>query len=161
VKDKSPAGPSGKDKLIWKWLKGPQVLQADFGDPLSTAAYTLCVYTGAGLTNAIELFVPAGGTCSGADCWKAIGGKGYKYKDPSGATDGVANILLKGGAAGKSKLLVKGKGSALPALGLPFDDMNDVKVQLHNSDNGNCWEAIFPPGSVKKSSDAQYKAKTS
>ena len=39
----APADPS-KSKLIWKWLKGPATVQADFGDPAGGAtAYDLII----------------------------------------------------------------------------------------------------------------------
>jgi cysteine-rich repeat protein len=48
IKDRKPAGPSPKDKVQWKWLKGPALAQADFGDPTDPNGpdYKLCVYTG-------------------------------------------------------------------------------------------------------------------
>ncbi len=33
-----------RDKLTWKWAKDADVAAADFGDPLSTANYDLCIY---------------------------------------------------------------------------------------------------------------------
>ena len=164
LKDKSPAGGSAKDKLVWKWLKGPAAGQADFGNPSSTAAYDLCIYGGPSAALVMEASVPAGGTCGGKPCWKAIGAKGYKYRDKSKANDGIFKILLKGSGAGKSTVLVKGKDANLDMPGVPLDvalDPDfDVTVQLRNSDNANCWESVFRPGSVKKSSGDKFKAKT-
>lgn len=35
-----------KDKLVWKWLKGQATSQAEFGDPLTSTDYALCIYAG-------------------------------------------------------------------------------------------------------------------
>ena len=56
--------------------------------------------------------------------WSPLGSKGYKYKDQTAAQDGITKIILKGGDAGKSKALVKGKGLNLPDFDsdLPIDE---------------------------------------
>jgi hypothetical protein len=156
LKDKNEDGAGPKDKLVWKWLKGPATMQADFGDPTITADYDFCIYAGTSQALVFEANVPAGPP------WEAISDKGYKYKDATAAVDGIKNILLKGGGAGKSKALVKGKdgGLDLDASTLPFDGAANVTVQLSNTDNGNCWQSTFPPASVKKNTGGQFKAKT-
>jgi len=98
IKDKSPAGASAKDKVIYKWLKGPAVNQSDFGDPVSGGTDILiCVYA----NNAFvaRFTAPGGGTCGAAPCWKAIGTKGYSYKDASATNNGLQKVQLKGGGA--------------------------------------------------------------
>src|SRR6185369_5003447 len=35
-----------KDRIQWKWAKGPLVAKADFGIPLSATDYELCIYDG-------------------------------------------------------------------------------------------------------------------
>lgn len=160
IKDKEADGAGPNDKLNWKWIKGPSTNQADFGAPTATANYSLCLYTGTAQTLAMEVKVPPAGDCGGAPCWKALTTKGYKRKDSAAAADGVFQILLKGGAAGKSKILVKGRNENLDLHPdtLPLDEAADLIVQLSNSDNGNCWQGTFPNGSVKKNTDATFKA---
>jgi cysteine-rich repeat protein len=141
-----------KDKLIFKWLKGPQTDQSDFGDPRSTADYALCLYTGAGLTPLADVVVPADNMK-----WTPVSTKGYKYKDTSGSAAGVTGILLKGGDAGKVKVLFKGKGANLPdpTIGdLPLP----VTALVVNSQTNTCFEAVFSSG-VKKNTTAQFKGK--
>ena len=106
--------------------------------------------------------MPAGGTCGGPDCWSSIGTSGYKYGNPAPGAPGLAKIKLKGGTAGKSKILIKGRDAGLPltASTLPFDDTEDVIVQLHNTDTAACWQSIFAPASVTRTTTGQYKAKT-
>jgi hypothetical protein len=89
-----------------------------------------------------------------------MGTAGFKYKDASGtgAPGGAQKALLKSGAAGKSKVLVKGKGTALPdtlvpALPLP------VKAQLVNDESSVCYEAVYNAPQVLKNDAKQFKAK--
>jgi len=133
IKDKCGDGASAGDKLIWKWLKGPATTQADFGDPTAPAEYAFCIYTGSAQTLTMEASVPP------VTNWKVLDTKGYKYKDSAAGTDGIFQILLKGAAAGGTKILVKGKdgGLDLSASTLPFAAAN-VLVQLSDSDNINC-----------------------
>lgn len=150
-------GTASKNKLVWKWLKGAATSFADFGTelgvPSGTAAYTLCVYDN---TSAVlGVTIP-----DNSPDWSVIGAnKGYKYKDPSGANDGVQKVQLKAGAAGKAKELVKGKGSNVPSavLGsLPLP----VTAQLVNTENSICYTTSFGMANVKKNSTSQFKAKS-
>ena len=140
----------GKDKLIWKWLKGDATVQGDFGVPTGTAAHTLCLFAGTAALASLD--IPPGAN------WAPISDKGYKFKDPTGAPDGVNKSILKGGIAGKAKALVKGKGANLPdplgaALPLP------VTAQLVNDANSICFEGIYDALDVKKNDGEKFKAK--
>ena len=143
-------GPGPKDKLLWKWIKGAATSLPLLADPLFASTYRLCLYSGAGDDPLGGVVVPPS-----LSSWKPTS-SGYKYKDKSGAEDGVSLVLAKAGVAGKSKGIVKAAGGnlALPPLGalaLP------VTVQLHNVDTGLCWGAEFASAS---SNDAgQFKAK--
>jgi len=147
---------NSKDKLVWKWTKGDATTQTQFADPVTTASYALCFYAGATPTLIEGLSVPpAGGK------WSTIGTKGFKYKDPGGTNDGVTKIIVKGGAQGKSKALVKGKGANLPDfdsdLPVAMTDL-PMTVQLRNNSNGLCWGGSF--ASPKKNQLDQFNAKT-
>lgn len=108
----------GKEKLVVSLLKGPELTQVGFGDPLVPGgdAYALCLYDGAGdLIHAAEVD-RAGEQCSSRDCWKAVGksppdGKGYLYKDSAGSAAGTNLIKLRGGAAGKSSVQFKARNN--------------------------------------------------
>ena len=160
IKDRDADGAGPKDKLIWKWLKGPATMQAAFGDPTATADYALCIYAGTAQALTMQAFAPAGGTCGSAPCWSAVATKGYRRKDAAASTTGLSRILLKGGSV-SSKILVKGKDANLDLSPntLPLDAMADVVVQLSDSDNTNCWASAFPPSSVKKNVAGQFRAK--
>lgn len=151
IKDKSD---NEKDKLVFKWVKGPLTTQSEFGNPVTTANYALCVYTG-GLANSLLKTVVPNHNAK----WSSLSTKGYKYKDPGGTAAGVTNVLLKGGDPTKSKVLVKGKGTGLPdpTLGnLPLP----LVAQLVNSETNVCFQATFNIPDVKKNTAAQFKGKT-
>ncbi len=155
IKDKG--GP--RDKLVWKWTKGEATASTDFGDPVNGATeYTLCVYGQVAGTAALALQarVPAGGTCDGLPCW-STNSKGLSYRDPAAAADGIKKIILKSGAAGKAKIIVKGSGDALDTPDLPLAQDPQVVVQLKNTYlGGRCWEARFS-GPPKKNDTSQFK----
>ncbi len=145
-----------KDKLKWKFTGGPLLAQSDFGDPLTSASYALCIYDGA----VLKLEVRVGPS---ATLWKAVGTKGFLFSDSAGASDGVAKAKLLGGAAGKSKLQVKGSGTNLP-MPTPvsgtqfFTNLSGVTAQLREA-NGECYETAFTPAQVIKNDGTQLKAK--
>ena len=151
LKDKTP---DKKDGLNWKYVKGAATAVGDFGAPLSTTGYTLCVYdTSAAPQPILFAQAPAGGNCPTKPCWKTIK-DGFKYNDKQFTPDGLQQVLLKAGIATKSKILVKGKGDNLPMPTLPLT--LPVRVQL-KSQSGVCWEASYST-STKNQSD-QFRAK--
>jgi hypothetical protein len=145
---------NSKDKLTWKWIKGAATLTSDFADPTTTANYALCIY--AGTTDALvaQMSLPAGSK------WSALGTKGFKYNDPTLSPDGAQKAILKSGAPGKSKALVKGKGTNLPdpldGGPLPFP----VTVQLFNYQTGLCLDSTFNMTNALKNTSTLFKAKT-
>jgi hypothetical protein len=163
---------AGKEKLIVKMLQGPLINQTDFGDPLAGGGtkYNLCIYDDApSLVGEIMVDRAGDANCSGGatTCWKSIGGappagKGYNYKDTDLASNGTGKILLKGGSAsaGKSKILVKGKGINIPAgVTAALTATTSVTVQLRGNDapGAGCWTVTL--GSIKKQVTDSFKAK--
>jgi cysteine-rich repeat protein len=145
-----------KDKLKWKWGKGAATTQTEFGNPTASADYELCIFreTNGDPTLLIGAQVPAS-----ASAWKALGSKGYKYIDLAATAGGVKNVLLKGGAEDKAKLLVKGKGMGLADPTLPLGGgTTGIRAQLTNQANGFCWESEFPFSSIS-ADDQSIKAK--
>ena len=146
-----------KDQLKWKWTKGAETTQPDFGDPLATTTYALCVYdhTGGVPALATTLEVPPN------SLWQDRSPKGWKYKDKTLAVDGIQKIQLKPGTAGKSKAQLMARGTNIPMptpVGADryFAQDPAVIVQLVNSD-GVCWTSEF--NAAKKNAGDQYKAK--
>ena len=139
-----------KDKLIWKFTGGMLAsTQMDFADPTTTTGYRLCIYDDGGLRSQVS--IPA------SAFWVPISTTGYKYKDTAATASGVAKAILKSGIPGKSKIILKGKGTNLPD---PIDTLalsGAVTVQMVNSNSGACWADTY---ATATSSDTEsYKAK--
>jgi hypothetical protein len=157
--------PAGKQKLLAKLIDGPALNQTDLGNPLSSGgtAYDVCLYNDAGGLVGQLRVNRAGDTCSGVPCWKALGGapptgKGYKYKDKALSANGILQILYKGGAAGKSKALIKGSGAGLPAnMAAALQNSASAKVQLRGSDAPQCLSLTVTD--IKKQDPTFFKAK--
>ncbi len=150
LNDKSP---DQRDQLVWRWSRGAMAT-ADLGNPLDSTSYALCLYDGA--SNLVSsACAPAGGVCAGKYCWKRIGTSGFKYGDKYATPDGLQRLLLKPDQVGKSKILVKGRGTNLPMPSLPL--ATPVKVQLKNTDGG-CWEASY--GTAKTNTPAKFRARS-
>lgn len=145
--------PDTADGLTWKWSKGMATAKADFGNPLATSDYALCLYANGALVQSWAM--PAGGTCGGKPCWREST-KGFSYADRDLTPDGMQALKLTEGAAGKAKITLKGKGQRLAVTGLdalagPLD------VQLQRADGGPCWGARFS-APFQKQDATQLKA---
>lgn len=116
----------GASKLSWTFSKGAVArVLADFGNPATSTTYTLCLYDAGARVGQAK--VPFGAA------WRASK-SGYKYV----ARDGVTRVLLKSGAAGKTKAQVKGRGLSFPGL-TPVSQPIDFTVQLISDANSVCW----------------------
>jgi hypothetical protein len=130
-----------KDRLAWKWLKGEATTVADFGDPLATDAYALCLYDAMELRAAMA--IPAGGTCAGKPCWQQKS-NGFVYRNKNATPSGLTQLVLKAGVAEKAQIHLKGKGVALPTPPLPSLS-STLQVQIRNRTSGLCWSATYVP----------------
>ena len=132
-----------KDALVWDWIAtGPP---SSFGDPATgSTGFTLCVLdqSGSRWDLAATLEVPAGGTCGRRDCWRALGPRGFVYRDADRTSDGVKLLRLENRASGRTKMVLKAVGESVPLPGLPLDQNQAVAAQLWSSD-GVCWGSTF------------------
>jgi hypothetical protein len=140
LKDGSP---DRKDRLVWRWGKGQETTLGDLGDPLVDEAYALCVYDASGAEQPrLQIHAPADGVCGRKPCWKALrDGQGFQYTDALRTPDGIASLLLRTGADGEARVVLRAGRERLPLpsldqLALP------LRVQLQ-SVRGECWEATF------------------
>ena len=145
-----------RDHIVWKWRRGTATAMDDFGDPVVTDAYGLCIFDELSGTPSLLLAstVPAGGTCNSRPCWTAVGTGRFKYRNGKTDPDGITKILLNAGEDGRARIVVKGKGPllGLPTLPLPLP----ARVQLQ-AENGQCWEATYSTAGVKKNDAEQFK----
>jgi len=135
-----------KDSVTWRWKKGAATALADFGDPLGTSGYDLCLYDDSGVLWSARL--------PGGVGWKTTGTRGFKYKAPS-KTAAVRSLKLKAGEPGKAQIQWKAKGAAVAPPLLP---PTGATVAQLRSDTGTCWEARYT--TPKKSTPETYKAKS-
>jgi predicted acyl esterase len=150
VNDKTP---DSRDRLKWNWVKGTATARTDFGTPVTSTGYAICMYDG----HSMALFsaeVPAGGICRGKPCWKEQK-RGFRFNDRDLSHGGIQKIILKDGIDGKAKILVKGRGAGLVLPALPIQAL-PVTVQVVNG-NGQCWEAVYS-GTLRNQED-KFKAK--
>lgn len=162
----------GREKLVAKWLEGPALSGGALGNPLGSGGtdYDLCMYNDNGALVAQYTVARAGDTCGTGPCWKSVGGapgspehKGYRYKDKDVTADGTLRLLFKGGAAGQSKAILKGKNNAAKAqASLPLGTAaalagsTTVTIQLVPSDASTCLSATLVP---VQDTGSRYKAK--
>ena len=153
LKNKPPDG----DQVTFKWSKGAATQTTDFGDPVNTDDYALCLFDSGG-NLLLQSDAPADGVCGTKPCWKALGIKGFGYKDPLRTPNGADKVLLKAGLAGKAKTQFKAKGGNIESFSLPFLTL-PVTAQIQ-SENGQCWAASFSAAGASKNDGTQFKGKS-
>jgi cysteine-rich repeat protein len=155
--------PDKGDLLNWKWTKGAATLKADFGSPLTTTNYTLCVYDYQGGIPRLRLRanIPAGGMCNAASprpCWKEVT-RGFKYADKDATPDGIVKFALKEGLTGGAAITLQGKGSPLDMPTLPLDQTPKIVAQIKSNTTGVCWDANYSAPALKNE-QAQFRDKS-
>ena len=148
-----------RDRLVWKWIKGEATDLADFSDAVGgDAVYQVCLYDDSGEAQPrVDSAAVAGGTCAGLPCWKALGTKGYLYKDRFAVAGGLQKVLLKSGAPGKAKLLVSARGESVGMPALPLTPPVVVQLAVIEGDDTSCWQSTFQ--APKKNEPGKFKAK--
>ncbi len=152
---------NSKDRLLWKWGNGQATVPSDFGEPLTTTNYALCLYSGSSPALIAEAEVQAD-----PHIWRFVGGKGYRYLDGPASQDGIQKILLTGKAnADRSKILWKGKGDQLDDLApgtLPLTPAGfPVTVQALNNGTPICFESTFDEADARTNRADQLKLQRS
>jgi hypothetical protein len=140
LKDRTP---DKNDSVSWRWSRGPIVPKAEFGDPLSTTSYRLCVYdVGANLV--LGAAAPAGGICNAKTkraCWRAVR-RGFTYRNPDRALGALQSLDLREGlTVNAARIAVRGRG-ALLAMRNPQSLTLPLTVQLQAS-NGACFGSTY------------------
>ena len=142
------------DRVLWKWRNGEATSFEELGNPIAGDDYALCVYENGGDSLLFRSTAPGASTCGPNPCWTfqprgsapgpGVSPKGLRYADRTAASDGLKLVLLTGGVSGKARIIVKGKGTALP---LPlFSSVEPplvVQLQREGAPAGQCWEANY------------------
>ena len=97
-------------------------------------------------------------------CWKRSGDKGFDYKDPDAAADGVKRIQTRAGAQGKGKVKVQAANKAKKdQLSLPtgvaqaLDGAAAARLQVLAT-GGECIDAEL--ADVRRADGVIFKART-
>jgi hypothetical protein len=152
LQDRSP---SSGDRLLWKWIKGATTPKSDFGNPVMTDGYDLCLYDNGSLIGSMA--APAGGVCDGKPCW-AEKTKGFDYKDKELTPHGLQKIVMREGLLpGKAKIVLKGSGDNLDMPDLDAIT-GPIEVQLQRRTGGMCFGASYS-APFQKQDSAQLKDK--
>ena len=136
------SGLDSADKLVWRWPRGEETDLDEFGDPLTNDAVALCIYDGSAAPQPIATLVsPAQGPCrKGVLCWTQLSGPVLRYYDGAALNDGLQQIYLRAGGAGRARILLRGKGEKLTLPTPPLT--TPVTVQLQTSE-GTCFTATY------------------
>ncbi len=140
-----------KGLVSWRWRTVGDVSVTDFGNPVSTTSYSLCIYAGAPLSLQMALRAPAGGICDTKPCWKSKGAKGFRYKDKLRTPDGVSKIALRTTPPALADIVVRGKGEHLVYPALPL--AQPALAQLVKDEGTECWEAAYTSPAIKNNAD--------
>jgi hypothetical protein len=129
------------DQIVWNWLKGSATPKADYGDPLGSDDYALCIYDAGALVASTT--ADGGEICPhNKPCWTSKP-TSFVYANRLGSKSGSRSVKLKEGLVdGKASILVMAKGVkvSLPSL----DDLTGpVTAQLHRSGGGPCFGATY------------------
>lgn len=119
------------DVYTWKWVQGARTDVAEFGDPMTTTGYALCIYDGSARPQPV-----VGDAVPAVVGWKSVK-SGYLRTDVGSRP--LRRLVLKAGADGKSRILAHGDSDTVRAI-LPF--VAPVVVQLQ-TDDGACWETTL------------------
>jgi hypothetical protein len=135
--------PDDTDQALWKWSYGAATAKGDYGNPLASTSYQLCVFDGDGRTIG-RAGAPAGGVCGGRPCWRE-GSSTFTYRSRDRRPDGTRRVStvrlkLKAGGDGQARIVARGTGPTVDLAPLPADQ--PVTVQLKSSE-GACWEAAY------------------
>ena len=149
-----------RDRFSWRMAKADATLLSDFADPVNNPVGThrVCIYDASASPQPLfEADVPPMGSCFGRPCWKNSGSTGYKYKDREETPDGVTDVKLKAGGAGKARVQVKARGPNFfhpaPPLTLPVA----VQYVIDDGVTTTCWQTVFTE--VTRNEGEHFKAK--
>ena len=155
----------GKEKLIAKFIKGPEIPAPAFGDPsgIGGTAYAACIYDDQGVLVAGLEIDRAGQPCGSKPCWRDMGPRGFLYKDSGASADGVSQVRLLAGSDGRTMIMLKAANNSKKSqLGLPtgialgLSNSTSPTIQLVGSDAQACFSLTL--GNVKKQKVDMFKA---
>lgn len=139
---------NAKDSGSFSWKSGAATDVADFSDPTTAGeTWSWCTYDGGVLVRGSD--IPSG---SG---WAASGSTGFGFK---GDVEGVAQVKVKAGEAGKASVSVKAKSKAgnFASPALPLDGPTVMQLVIDNGVTKTCFQSTA--GTPKKNDAASFSA---
>jgi hypothetical protein len=126
------------------------VMAADFGTPVTTTGFSVCVLDDLAGTPRIaaEVVVPSGAN------WTAQA-TGFRHRN----ADRTLLAKLRGGQPGRPRISIVAKTPALAGSPLPLT--SPVVVRLQRRDAPGCWEATFSTPSRAAPSSSRRKRSAS
>ena len=143
---------SAANLLRWRSQFGSATALGDFGFPLATTDYRLCVYNPGGLV--LDLAVPAGGTCNGRPCW-TLGNHTFRYRNGTGAGSAGLDVILRAGSNKKATVTFSARGPSLTVPALPFALPGTVQLR---ADNGICWSTSHASAGIDTARDLRSRS---
>jgi cysteine-rich repeat protein len=141
-----------KDKLSWSWGRGPGFDLASLGSPMTTDDYRLCVYADDGDPRVVvSALMPSGSS------WTATSTT-LKYKNTTLLPDGIKQVQMKTGEAGRAKIKVKGQSAGLGLGQLGFGS-GTISAELRNTATGACFGANYSTP-FNRDDDTRFDDKT-
>ncbi|MFN2427230.1 MAG: hypothetical protein ABR587_12375 [Candidatus Binatia bacterium] len=152
-------GPFSRDSVRWKWSGGPEIVQADLGNPAATTSYRACMYDSTAGVDSLVTKLEINPTSA----WSNESPRGWTYRDRSASEDGVQQLQLTAGQAGRTRVRLGAKGPGIPmpaafSSAELFDQNTQVTIQLFNDATSACWTSAFPSSIVNTAT--RFKAKT-
>lgn len=134
---------SSEGEVEWRFEKGPILSASDFGDPLTTSSYVMCVYDD-------EVLVGETRVEPSASRWHRVGNqRGYHYKNKSARAGEVSSLRLDGRVEGGSMVAVDANLLITPASDEAiFNARTEVLLQLLVS-SGGCFESSFSGNRIR------------
>ncbi len=133
---------------MWRWRGVTNVF--DFGNPVTSTRYELCIYDGAGLAVTLE---EIGWNCTKRlGCWH-VKANGFRYGT---RTLNPQQIGLTGGDGKRDNILVRDRHAAVTSAALPL--ALPVTVQWFDTTNNVCWAETYTPSDTKENTENQFKA---
>ena len=143
-----------RDRVAWQWREGQATTVSDFGDPVHSTAYALCIYAGTSAASVVELRIPP----SSAH-WTSTS-NGVTYKDVSGAADGVWRGALRASDVDRARAALRARGPQVPLPDLSNGLSLPVVVQLQNAETPTCLESLFDSADVVQNDPGTFEART-
>jgi cysteine-rich repeat protein len=133
------AAGGASNRLSWTWGKGGGFDLPSLGSPTTSDDYAFCVFVedAEGTNVLLSAVAPAGSS------WSASS-SALKFSRASLTPDGLKQIVMKAGDAGRAKIKVKGQGALLALDGpLGIGGLATVSAELRNLETGECFGAVY------------------